>query len=287
MKLFSKNEVIKQDLTLEQFVERYSTSVVISEENLSDYLYKIKDTFTNVYNKLSSSVNDKVVIDTISTKFETLHKLKRVKFIDIKDYITSKPENFRGKYIDYTLDLINSSRIVSENTEITLNNLKLAVSSFINEYSDNKVITIYGSTYFKEANKIIETNKKDIAKYFPDSNSSSKAYIKDILKTNNDIEILYKNIEILDSIINLSKINYIAKLTKECSELIDSLITQNTKTNMLSRNNNIKKELVSAIYVSAREVELLNYLYANIIIFYGVFKNLIEDLNNIIDNNHS
>lgn len=283
MKLFNKKENFVPIFSMEEFRDYYFSAKVISSEALSDYFYKIKDIFSTVYNRLSKAVNDKVVIDVISTKFETLHRIKRIKFIDLKDYITSKPENFRGKYVDYTLDLINSSKIIVENTESTLNNLKLAISSFVNEYSENKVSILYGTVYFKEAEKLVDKNKKNIAKYFPDSNSSTKTYIRDILKTLNDIEILYKNIEILDSTLNLSKINYISKLTNECVSLIDALIDQNVKSNILSKNDTIKKELISAIHISAREVEFLNYLYANAIIFYGCFKSLIADINKAID----
>lgn len=286
MKLFA-NEVIKPNFSVEQFVKHYSnTNSVIAQENLSDYFFKIKDTFVNVFNKLSNATNDKIVLDNVASKFETLHKLKRVKYIDIKDYITSKPENFRGKYIDYTLDLINSSNIIVENTEATLNNLKLAIASFINEYSDSKASTLYGATYFKEANKLVEENKKEISKYFVDTNSSSKTYIKDVLKTQNDIETLYKNIEVLDTILNQTKINYIAKLTNECTDLIDSLLEQNSKTNILANNNSTKKDLIIAIHNSAKEVEFLNYLYSNAVIFYSTFGSLITDLNRVIDTHH-
>lgn len=283
MKLFSDQENFVPNFSMEEFRGHYLSAKVISAEALSDYFYKVKDVFSTVYNSLSTATNDKVVIDTTSSKFETMHRVKRIKFIDIKDFITSKPENFHGKYADYTLDLINSSKIIVENTEATLNNLKLAISSFVNEYSENKVSTLYGAVYFKEAEKLVDENKKDIAKYFPDSNSSTKAYLRDVLKTSNDIESLYKNIEMLDSILNLSKIEYIAKLTNECVDLIDTLIDQNTKSDMLSKNDTIKKELVSAIHVSAREVEFLNYLYANAVIFYGCFKNLTQDVNKAID----
>ena len=87
----------------------------------------------------------------------------------------------------------------------------------------------------------------------------------------------------LDSILNLSKIEYIAKITNECVSLIDTLIDQNTKTDMLSKNDNIKKELISAIHISAREVEFLNYLYANAVVFYGCFQSLTSDLNKAVD----
>lgn len=283
MKLFSEQEGFVPNFSMEEFRGHYISAKVISSESLSDYLYKVKDVFATVYKNLSGATNDKVVVDTTSTKFEMMHKIKRVKFIDIKDYLTSKPENFRGKYVEYTLDMINTSKVLVENTESTLNNLKLAVGSFINEYSENKVSTLYGSVYFKDAEKLVEENKKDIAKYFPDSNSSSKTYVRDVLKTSSDVETLYKNIEMLDSILNLGKIEYIAKLTNECVDLVDTLIDQNTKTDMLSKNDTIKKELISAIHICAREVEFLNYLYANAVVFYGCFKNLTEDLNKAID----
>lgn len=283
MKLFSNQDKFDSLFSTEDFRGYYQTASIISTETLSDYLYKIKDIFSITFNRLSNSINDQVVIDTTSTKFETIYRIKRIKFIDLKDHITSKPENFRGKYIDYSVDLINVSKIMIENTELTLNNLKIAISSFINEYSENKVSMFYGVTYFKETEKIIEKNRKEINQYFPDKTGTTKAYIGDVLKTTNDIESLYKNIEILDTILNISKIDYISKLTNECIAIIDVLIEQNTKSNILSKNNNIKKELISSIYISAKEVEFLNYVYANAIIFYSSFKNLTQDINKIID----
>lgn len=282
MKLFA-NESVDIKFSTEKFVDYYNSSNVIAEEALSDYLYKIKDSFANVFKKLSGSVNDKAVLDITSTKFETLHKIKRLKFVNVKDYMTSKPENFKGKYIDYTLDLVNVSGVIVGDVEAALNNLKLAIASFINEFSENKVSTLYGSIYFKKTEKIIEQNKREISKYFPIANGSTKAYVGDLLKTLNDIEALYKNIEILDSTLNTTKIAYISKLTNECAELVDSLIEQNTRSNILAKNDTAKKELINAIHTTAREVELLNYLYSNAIIFYGSFKNLTDELNRIAD----
>ena len=283
MKLFSNKDKIALNFSMEEFRGHYQTAKIVSAESLTDYFYKVKDVFSSVFNNLSGAVNDKIVIDTTSTRFETLARVKRVKFIDMKDYITSKPENFHGKYVDYSLDLLNASKVLVENTESTLNNLKLAISSFVNEYSENKVATLYGAVYFKEAEKLVEENRKDISRYFVGSNGSTKAYIRDVLKTTNDIETLYKNIEVLDSTLNLSKIEYIAKLTNECVSLIDTLIDQNTKSDMLSKNDSIKKELISAIHISAREVEFLNYLYANAVTFYSCFKSLTEDMNKAVD----
>jgi len=278
MKLYHDTPNSPISFTLEQYHYLINSSSVISEESLSDYFYKLKDIFSTAFKALTVKDTDKLVRDVESNKFEVLHKVKGIKFIDAKAYMTSKPENFKGKYVDYSLDLINSSNIILADTESTLNNLKMAVASFINEYSEDKVFTLYGATYFSKSSKLIEEHRKDISKYFPYDNGSTKAYISDILKTFNDLDSIYKNIDVLGTTLNLTKINFIAKLTTDTSELIDSLIDQNTKTNVLARNSEVKKELINAIHTTAREVEFLSYLYANAIMFYGTFKSLTDDL---------
>jgi len=287
MKLFATTENIKISLEREIFLQHIENSKTISTENLFDFLYSIKDTFINIANKITGNINDKITLDVVSNKYETLNKIKRIDFVKAKDHIVSKPENFEGKYIDYTLTLINSARVISEDTEKTLNNLKLAIGGFINEYRENKALTLYGDIYFKKTEKLIESHRKDIVVFFPHKNLNTKTTLNKVLKSLNDIEPLYKNIEILDSTLNFTRLQFITKITNECAELVDSLIELNTKNNILEKNNHIKKELIKAISISAREVEFLNYIYSNIYIFYGVFKNMIEELHRIeeIQNN--
>jgi len=279
MKLYNNTEeVMRLDFSLEEFVDYYSNSVIISEEALSDYLFKVKDLFFTIGSKLSNSINDKAVMEISYNKFEVLHIIKRIKFIEVKDFITSKPEGFNGKYIDYTLDLINVSNNVIGNIEETLNSLKTTISIFINEYNSDKIMELHNSVHFKITREELEKNYKEIRKYFKIGDKNTKVKIKNVLKSLNDIEPLYKNIEVLDSVINISKIEYIGKLTNEVSELVDSLIDQNSKTKVLEKNEKVKKELIDALNIAAREVELINYIYSNVFIFYGNFKNLIDDL---------
>lgn len=281
MKLFASTENIKISFSEEVFLQHIENSKVISTENLFDFFYSIKDTFNNIANRITGKINDKVVLDITSSKYETLNKIKRIDFVKAKEYLVSKPENFEGKYIDYVTVLLNSAKVISEDTERTLNNLKLAIGGFINEYKDKKVMTLYGDTYFNKTEKLLESHRKDIASFFPHKNLNTKTTLNKVLKSLNDIEVLYKNIEIMDSILNATRLQFISKLTNECAELIDSLIELNTKNNILEKNNHVKKELIKAISISAREVEFLNYIYSNIYIFYGVFKNMIEELHRI------
>ena len=281
MKLFNENTVHPVSFSLEQYSTMVNHASVISEEAMTDYFYKLKDVFATAFKTLSLNGSDKILTDIESTKFETLHKVRNIKFTDAKAYTVSKPENFKGKYIDYSTDLISISKVIVEDTEACLSNLKMAIASFINEYSDKKVFTLYGAVYFTKTDKLVEEKKKEVAKYFPTANGQTKACVSELLKTFNDIEGIYKNIDTLGNTVNYSTINHIAKLTAETSELIDTLIVQNTKSNVLVKNNDVKKDLVNAIHTAAREVELLNYMYANAVMFYGCFKNLADELNKI------
>ena len=278
MRLYDSSEVIQPQFSQEQFNAYYQTASVVSLEALSDYFYKLKDIFSTIQSKVTDLNGDKVVADTLSTRYETEHVIQRLKFIDLKDYLIQKPENFKGKYIDYIKDLILASNEVVNNTEATLNNLKLAISSFINEYSEDKINTLYGNVYFKDAEKITAKYSKEIAQYFPKADTSSKAEVGSVLKSLNDIPVIYNSITTLERSINETKLKNISKLANEASELVDLLLEQNKTSSILLRNDTTKKDLVSALYTSAKQVELVSYLYSNAIFFYSSFKKLSDFL---------
>lgn len=278
MRLYDSSEVIQPQFSQEQFNTYYQTASVVSLEALSDYFYKLKDAFSTIQSKVTDLNGDKIVSDTLSTRYETEHVIQRLKFVDLKDHLVQKPENFKGKYIDYIKDLILASNDVVNNTEATLNNLKLAISSFINEYAEDKINTLYGNVYFKDAEKITVKYTKEIAQYFPKADTSSKAEINDILKSLNDIPVIYNSITTLEKSINETKLKNISKLANEASELVDLLLEQNKTSSVLLRNDATKKDLVNAIYISAKQVELVSYLYSNAIFFYSSFKKLSDFL---------
>lgn len=108
MKLFS-NETIKiSEMSVENFVDLYNNSSVVATEAISDYLYKIKDTFTNLSNSIVLGDNDKLALDVLNSRFELEHVIKRLKMSDIGSYSVEKPENFKGHYKDYTPSLIDA-----------------------------------------------------------------------------------------------------------------------------------------------------------------------------------
>lgn len=276
-KLFAGGEISGLKFSTEEFKNYYGNASVVSLEALSDYFYKIKDSFNTISSSVANLNNDKIVTDIFATRFETQHVLKRVKFNELRVETVSKPEKFKGKYVDYTAELIAAANILVPNTEETLNTLKLAISSFINEYQEDKISNLYGVAYFKEAEKLTETHRKDISKYFS-SNNSVKAEIGDLLKSLSDVEQLFNDVQKLDEIINLNHIEHLIKLSKEAAELVDLLIEQNSKSGILLKNDSTKKELVKAIHISATEIETVSYLYSNCVFLYGAIKSLSEKI---------
>ena len=277
MKLYKQSDEVILQPSMEQFNEYCQTASVISAESLSYYYYKIKDTFSNVLSTLVHSYNDKIVKDVLSNKYSAEHAIKRLKFVDVKDFIVIKPENFKGKYVDYVDDLILVSTELVTNTEFTLNNLKIAISTFINEYNDSKVNSLYGNTYFKEASSITKKSINKISTYFPKPNKGVKAPIEDLLKSLNDIPSIYSSIETLDKILNQDKLNSINKLAIEAAELVDVLIEQSNSSSLVN-NSSTKTELVNSLYISAKEIEAVAYLYSNAVFFYSSFNELTKFL---------
>jgi len=276
MKLYNEDNALSLVMSQESFKDYYRTATVISTEALSDYLYKVKDMVSTFSSSLTDLSKDKIVIDFTSTRFETEHVAKRLNYTNFKHNTVQKPENFKGKYIDYTEDLIKVSEAVIEDTYKSLSNLKLSVSSFINEYSENKANSLYGYTYFKDTEKLIDKNTKAISSYFPKKDSSTKANVEDILRNLSDIPTLYIKLNEISNIVNEERLNEISRMTKDVILLVDSLIDQNKSTGILLKTERTKKELIESLHIVGTEIEFLSYLYSNIVYLYSSFKSLSE-----------
>ena len=278
MKLFTTESTPKQDLSLEDLNAYHNGAITISQEAISDYLYKLKDSLATITASIVGKTNDKIVIDAQSSRFETEHVLKRVDFTNLKLEIVSKPDRFKGNYADYAEDLLKASTDIVAVTTEAVNKLKLAIAAFINEYSPDKVVTIYGLSYFKQAETETEAYRKKISKYFTGKQDSVIARIEDLIRTPNEIEAIYNRLQDLDKVINQTIILAIDKEAKDASALIDLLIEQNVKSGILLKNSATKKQLVNAVYSTARSVEFTSYLYSNCIYFYSAVKSLSESI---------
>ena len=273
MKLFSKQDQQPSvTFTLEQFRNYYQTAKVVSTENLSDYLYKVKDTFNTAQKRFDSDY-DKLGVDVQKSRFEVEHVIKRVKFNNLKDYLVSKPENFKGKYVLYIKDMLETSETLLPSTVKTLTTLKLTIASFINEYKESEIFTLYGADYFQSAKDSTEQSVKTISKYFHKDNST-KAHVGEVLRTFNDVPDIYDTVDSVSRILTIDVVKQINKMADEASGLVDNLIEQNGKTGLLVKNDTAKKELIDALYTSAKQVETVSYLYANLIQFYAAYKKL-------------
>ena len=276
MRLFTEGETPSIQLSTEEFGAYYQTATVVSMEALSDYLFKIKDGFATLKAKLVDHSQDKMLTEVLSTRFETVHVVKRLNFVHVKDHYVQIPESFHGKYVDYLQDLVEVATTFVPNTQMTLNNLKLAISSFINEYSEDKIHTLYGVSYFKEAQKQTQNATEQISKYFPVKSHATQAPVGSVLKNLNDMDQIYKLLSKLESIINLPAMEQINKLALDAAELVDIVIDQNTKTSILLKNNATKKELINIIQISAKQTEVAAYLYSDVVFLYTAIKRLSE-----------
>ena len=278
MRLFDNQTPAVLQLSTEQFKDYYQNSVVISQESLSMFFNQIKDSVNSFNAVVFDTSKQRAVIDALSKQYQTEHAIKQLNFMYVSDEYVAIPENFKGKYVDYLDDLINTSSIMVQDTYKTLDNLKLAVSSFINEYSEDKHHTLYGVTYFKASHKLIEKHETEISKYFPKKTNAVKAPIGSILKNFKDVEELHSKIQTLNTYINDKTIHDLQKQANDVVGLIDSLIEQNIRSGVLLKNNESKKQLIDAINTAAKEVEFVSYLFSNTIFFYSAFGKLSERL---------
>lgn len=274
MLLFSKEQPKPMVLSQEAFVNYYSTASVVSTEAISDYFFKLKDTLSTATTKVFSLDDDRLVTDVLSSRFEVENKIKRLKFSNLKPYSVTIPENFKGKYVDYIKDLTDSSRALIPDTEKALGTLKMTLSAFMNEFSEDKADNLFGKVVYKESEKQTKIHQDKISKYFPSKSNATKGYIKDVLNNLDEIPKIFAGISELEKLINPSTLKNITKLTNEVSEMVDLVLEQNNKTGFLLNSNYLKKDLITALHTVAKEVELVAYLYSNAMFFYKAVDSL-------------
>ena len=271
-KLFSKDDQLKVHLNQES----YRNAEVLSLESVTDYLAKTKDLFHSFQTTVFDFASDQALHDATSTRHETLAVVKRLQFADIAEEVVTKPEKFQGKYLPYLKDLIEVAKVSVPDTYQLLNNVKLGMASFINEYTEDGVLSVYGTEYAKDSAKKTQQGKKVISSYFPENKSTFKARVKDVLRNLAEVEGIYSQINELEATISHSKVQEISKLADDVSDMVDILIEQNSKSGILLRNTEAKKDLTDMIHTAAESVRFTSYLYANTLYFYKALQSLSE-----------
>ena len=264
MKLFS-NEEVKLQFTLEEFVEYHQNAKLVSTEAISDFFHGLVDVFDNTTDRLFSSDLTKEAIDATSDKNKVNHILNRVHLHHLSEEVVTTPENFKGNLSELATELSRASEESLELTVKVLEDLKMAIAGFINEYKENNVLTIYGYANGKKVGARISDMNKKVAKFYPLKNGKSKARIVDVIHNTTDIKDLFNEVHVLTTNINRTKLEKINKLSKDVAELVDGLIEVNMGSNILNKNTNAKKDLVAFMEVGSRCVEFCGYLYGNAI----------------------
>ena len=272
-KLFTGIEPVKVHYSAEEFVDYYAKANVVACEAVTDYLFAIKDKVNTLVTGTFSNT-DVTLLDATANRFQVQSILKRVHFSELAHEVVATPERFHGDYVPYLRAMVEvTAEAVPEVTQL-LNNLKLAISGFINEYSEDGVLSVYGKSYALSSEKLLNKQKEKISKFFPVNKSNASARIKDVISKNSDIDTIFNESKQLEANINHAKLKDIIKLSKEVSEMVDVLIEQNSKSGILLKNDAAKRDLVEMIHTGATGVEFISYLYANAVYFYKALKSL-------------
>lgn len=278
MSLFTKSDTPTLNLHGSDFIRFHSTACDISVESASVFLGKTKDIMSSFGKLFDLNDDQKPFTQAGKNKHEVIALVKEVKMVDFRHHVISKPEMFKGLYIDYAEDLyasgVNTASLVVETTD----KLKLLVSTFINEYKDSQVNDIYGYEDFKSALTKLDKLKSKMKVYFTAPVNKVKTTPDEVLKSLSDIEKLYSKLELLGSVFSHSSLTKTNRDVYDLSDMIDNLITHNVQSKVLTKNNDSKRQLMECINITAQCVEFYSALYAQALIFSTSFKSLTDEL---------
>lgn len=278
MNIFSPSDAGTQlDIAFERFADYYNNASVVATESVSQYLHRARDIFATVAEAVAGD-RDKFVAEVVSSKYEVTHLAKVVKYVDFRQDTVSRPEMFSSLYVDYLKDVGEIAQKTYDTTLNSIDNLKLAVATFINEHQDGVIDTLYGARYFEENKKTIEACKKTNASHFKAPQNKTKTTVQQVIKSMTDFEAIFPLVDNAAKSLNQSNIKHLEKQVRDLTDLIDALVEQNIKTGILVKSEGAKKELVAAIDQTAKAVEFYTAMYAE---FFGVCSG-IKNLNDAL-----
>lgn len=278
MKLFSKNNPYVPQISTEQFLQNYSTSRVVSCESVSLFFAKIKDSLQGAVATVSST-EPRYVEAALADKNTAIVKSRTVRLQFFGGTIVSKPESFSGHYVEYLKELNAVSTEVSAMSSKLLDTLKMTVGTFVNEYHEDKVDQIYGQVLYADATKKLPSHKKAIAAYFTAPAGKVTTEVKDVLRSMQDIQVLYAGIESIAETFSEKNVETMGLRIQSVTDMVDTLIQVNVSTGVLTRRLEYKEKLLNAIHITAEYVEYYHALLANWVFYCKSFSELTKALN--------
>lgn len=281
MKLYGKSgvepsaPVMPQFPTLESFLKYHATAEVLSMESMQTFLGQVKDTFSNALTVFSTQPEEKFIRETLADRYQVSAKLKEMRLIDIRHVTVSKPESFKGLYLDYLKDLESVGKETLEQFNESVPYVKTAVASFINEYSDSKEDNIYGYHKLKKVDDRLKKMVKNIGDYFPLPPNKVKATPPEVVKSLQDVNDIFSGLErISRDVINPELFKNMQNEVKSITDLVDHLVQHNITSGVLLKNNSAKRELIECLTILAHLTEFYASLYARLLAFCNAVKSL-------------
>lgn len=213
-------------ISLESQLERLSLEAI----STANVMETFKSIIPNLISKIKTSLSEyddaevpKIVSEITSEAKELDKKLKYATLAQYNKLLVSVPEGFRGLLVDYVKMLDGQALGIYGEANKSLVEFKFLLSAFITN-KDNKITLKDETGLYKQLDQHRQSTLKEIAVYYPEGDSRSRAYLSDVIRRLGDMDTLFL------SVVSLQKKHYeqnmkaINKSVTECVELLDIVL---------------------------------------------------------------
>ena len=243
-------------------VEHYLDKLSLEDSVFADSIA----TFNNVVPKLIDEVSQvatniktnllgvfSLKKDLVSKHQKVARQLSTIKFSEIEELLISVPEGFSGDLVEYVNVLTGiSSKLYSEVHE-TLQDYHVIISSFITNKEDQTSIKDY-TYFFNRVSGYGAAVTDKLQKFFPESSTASKAYLKNVISRVADLETLYEETLKLESTHNTANLKDIEAGLSKLLATLEILHKQ------MASQDITKVSAKAALNISKGAYELANLL---------------------------
>ena len=276
-KLFSSEAPYEPVVSCETFIHRYQSLSRVSTESVSTFLSSVHDSLASIARGLNPQVQ-RLEADLLRYQQESIAKSKEVSFKNFSAQTLSKPESFQGYYTDYVRTLQTHAEATYSATQACLQELKMLVGSFINDYSDEVLNRPKHTETFRGAQRSLLHSKTEVKAFFPLPANKVMDTAQNLLKRMSDVQDLYALVTPLCEVFSDERQKALSRDAQNVSELIDSLLETNRASGVLNKTNGTKQQLMDAIHTSAQMVEYYFALLSHWLMMGKALQDLSEKL---------
>ena len=239
------------------------------------FLLKLKETNQFLSNNLEEQ--DKLRLSLSGKEKSAISRAKHLDYLTFGDRVISIPENFKGDFIKYAVQLNAVATAAYQTQSLVLLEYNQILSSFLTNKED-KISLKDHTTFFNRIKAEREGYAHKLAAFRNEKTGVTKTRFRSVISRMADVEALVNETSKLTSQHSKAKLHDIHRTVNESVDLLNMIIEGIQDGTISNISPNATMNISQGAYEVAKYVEFVGVVYFDITVFLNCVENMIDAL---------